>query len=202
MDKQEVLFSNALITLFKGVVSQERQTKVWNTIVSEQNQIRNYVARLGLDLVIQKQDGCAYLIQRRYEEEEDVLPRLITRRQLGFVTSLLLVTLRKEYTDINRSETSDRIILSEDDIIEKIRPYMADSNDEVKQTKTIVSAIKKIVDMGFIQALKSEGKQYEILPIIRGFVDAQWLEEFDQNLKQYRSYHETNKEGDEDNESV
>ncbi len=200
MEKQELQFSNALVNLLKGVVNIDKHPKVWNTIMSEQIAIENYVAKIGLTLVIQKQDGYAYLKQRGYSDEDaQTIPRLVATRQLGFITSLLLVTLRKEYAEINRSESGDRVILSESEIIEKLRPYLSESTDEVKQLKTIISSIKKLVEMGFLQKLKTDEKQYEISPLVRGFVDAQWLEEFDAKLETYRQYQKMENEiGDED----
>ncbi len=185
---EDILFSKTLVALFRGVVSENKQTKEWNTIISNQVKIEDYIMKLGLTLIIQKQDGYAYLKQRVYEDDEIEIPRLIAKRQLGFSTSLILVLLRKEFAEMNKIGINERFVLSENDIIEKVKPYMKETNDEVKQRKDIIRCIKQVEDMGFLIRLK-ETDQFEIVSLIRGFVDAQWLEDFDKKLSEYKNYY-------------
>ncbi len=184
----DILFSKTLVALFKGVVSENKQTKEWSVIISNQVKIEDYIMKLGLTLVIQKQDGYAYLKQRVYEDDEIEIPRLIAKRPLGFSTSLILVLLRKEFAEMNKIGVNERFVLSENDIIEKVKPYMKETNDEVKQRKDIIRCIKQVEDMGFLIRLK-ETDQFEIVSLIRGFVDAQWLEDFDEKLLEYKNYY-------------
>lgn len=188
MEKNEQQYSIALVSLFKGIISQHKQPKIWNTILVERLQIESYVSKLGLTLIVQTQDGYAYLKQRVYENEEIEIPRLVARRQLGFQTSLLLVVLRKEFAQINRRDDGERIIVTEAEIIEKMQPYLIDTTDEVKQRANISRSLKQVLEMGFIQRLNNDQVQYEILPLIRGFVDGQWLEDFNQKLESYVRY--------------
>ena len=50
--------------------------------------------------------------------------------------------------------------------------------------------INKVVDLGFLRRLKSSSPSsqpsYEVRRIIKAFVDAQWLTEFDHKLDAYR----------------
>lgn len=192
MDNNDILFSSALVALFKGVINDTRQPKIWNTIISNQIQIENYISKLGLTLVIQKQDGYAYLKQRIYENEEYEIPRLISKRQLGFVTSFLLVVLRKEFAELDRNGESERFILSDNEIIEKVIHYLKETTNEAKQRNDILRALKRVEEMGFVRQLKNNKSQYEILPLIRGFVDAQWLEDFNDKLLEYKKHLDEN----------
>lgn len=112
METNEYQYSQALVSLFKGVVNSEKSPKSWDIINNEQLRIEEYVGKLGLTLMIQKQDGYAYLKQRIYENEEKAMPRLVAKRQLGFTTSLLLVLLRKEFAELNRLDSSELLVLS------------------------------------------------------------------------------------------
>ena len=50
--------------------------------------------------------------------------------------------------------------------------------------------------MGFLQKIKGKDTDYEVRPMIRSFVDAQWLDRFDQKLAEYVEYGEKRHEGD------
>ncbi len=189
MDKNNLSFSTVLVALFKGFVNEATQPKFWNDILENQMRIEDYVSQIGLTLVIQNQDGYAYLKQRSYANEEQEIPRLVRKHQLSFGISLILVFLRKELIEINKSGSNERFIISKQEIEEKVRHYVKDSTDEIKSKREIESNLKKIEEMGFIRSLKDSNTQYEILPIIRGFVDAQWLEDFDDKLQEYMNYH-------------
>ncbi len=188
MEKSDYEFSVAVVALLKGIVSEATHSKIWNTILENQIYIEEYVSRIGLRLIIQHQDGYAYLKQREYEDDEMEIPRLVSRRQLKYLTSLILVLLRKELIELNKGEISERNIISKAEIIEKVKPYLKDTNDEAKQKKEIETEIKRIEDIGFIRLLKNSSDRYEILPLVRGFVDAQWLENFDYKLMEYMDY--------------
>lgn len=188
MDTNEYKYSQALVNLFKGVVSSEQTPNVWETINDEQLKIEEYVGSVGLTLVIQKQDGYAYLKQRTYENEEKAMPRLVAKRQLGFTTSLLLALLRKEFAELNRLDSSELLVLSEDEMFEKLKPYLKDTTDEVKERNRVNRAIKQIEEMGFLRTIKNDKSRFEVLALVRGFVDVQWLEELDEKLQEYANY--------------
>jgi hypothetical protein len=52
----------------------------------------------------------------------------------------------------------------------------------------INSHINKIVEMGFLRRLQGRDNQFEARRILKAFVDAQWLNEFDRRLEEYRSH--------------
>ncbi|PID67206.1 MAG: hypothetical protein CR959_01385 [Fusobacteriales bacterium] len=187
-DQSNNEISVAIVSLLKGVVNENTHVKIWNTILDNKIYINDYVSKIGLKLTIFEQDGYAYLEQREYEDDENPIPRLVSKRQLKYLTSLILVLLRKELIELHKDSIVERNIISKEQIIEKVSPYLKDTNDEVKQKKEIATEIKRIEEMGFIRSLKKSVDSYEILPIIRGFIDAQWLENFDDKLNDYMVY--------------
>src|SRR5260370_12239794 len=82
--------SLALIALMKGVIERETARAVWQSVLELQARIRDHVAVLGLELVVDEAEGYAYLRQRSAQDGEAELPRLVPRRQLGYQVSLLL----------------------------------------------------------------------------------------------------------------
>jgi hypothetical protein len=188
MDLNEYAFSEALIALLKGIVNEASDVRIWNTILEQQVYIEDYVSKIGLQLIISNQDGYAYLTQIDYREEQKPLPRLITKRQLKYLTSLILVLLRKELIEMNKNSDLGRYVISKTSIIEKVLPYLKDTNDEAKQQKEIETEINAIEKMGFIRLIKNSNDDYEIIPLLRTFIDAQWLQDFDEKLKTYIDY--------------
>lgn len=188
MDLNEYEFSEALIALLKGIVNEASDVRIWNTILEQQVYIEDYVSKIGLQLIISNQDGYAYLKQIDYREEQKPLPRLITKRQLKYLTSLILVLLRKELIEMNKNSDLGRYVISKTSIIEKVLPYLKDTNDEAKQRKEIETEINAIEKMGFIRLIKNSNDDYEIIPLLRTFIEVQWLQDFDEKLKAYIDY--------------
>ena len=95
--------SAIVIPLLKGVLYQEGDGALWNALINLQSRVRDYVAVLGLELVLDEAEGYAFL-RSRAEEEDDPgpkQPRLIARRPLSFPVSLLLALLRKKLAEFD-----------------------------------------------------------------------------------------------------
>ena len=48
--------------------------------------------------------------------------------------------------------------------------------------------LNKIADLGFIRRLKGEKDKIEVIRILKAFVDAQWLSELEERLKEYQAH--------------
>ena len=181
-----------VVSLLKGVIYREGDERLWGTLLELQARVRDYVVVLGLDLMLDEAEGYAFLKSRAEFSEEDValkIPRLIARRPLSFPVSLLLALLRKKLAEFDASGGDTRLVLAPDDIIELVRVFLPDSSNEAKLIDQIETHITKIVELGFLRRLKSVNGpvSYEVRRILKAFVDAQWLAEFDARLAQYQA---------------
>ena len=86
-------FSGAVIALMGGIVDREDNPALWQRLIDLRQRVAEYVAAMGLDLILDEAEGYGYLRQRRAAPGEPELPRLIARRQLGYSVSLLLVLI-------------------------------------------------------------------------------------------------------------
>lgn len=182
-----------LVTLlYKGVVYREDDERLWATFLQLQARIRDHVAVVGLELILDEAEGYGFLKSRPDSPEEETVskvPRLIARRPLSFPVSLLLALLRKKLAEFDACGGDTRMVLTRDDLVEMVRVFLPTSSNEAKLVDQIESHINKIVDLGFLQRLKSsDGPIYEVKRIIKAFVDAQWLSEFDERLAGYRAH--------------
>lgn len=171
--------------LFKGVLYAENDEKVWQSLLGLTSQVRDYVSVLGLDLVLDESEGYAFLRSR--EDPDGTLPRLIARRTLTFNVSLLLALLRRRMMEFDINSSDVRLIMTEQDIADLVSVFLPESSNEARVLDRLGADIKKVVELGFLRKLKGQTATYEVARILKAYVDAQWLEEFDARLADYRA---------------
>lgn len=184
-----------LISLLKSVLYRDADERQWAALLDLQARVRDYVAVLNTDLVLDEAEGYAFL-KSRPEPADDAaprLPRLVARRPLSFPVSLLLALLRKKLAEFDAGGGDTRLVLSRDDIVELVRVFLPDGPNEARLIDQIETTINKVAELGFLQKLKPAGgassgpASYEVRRILKAFVDAQWLAEFDVRLTSYQS---------------
>jgi hypothetical protein len=180
--------SVAVVSLMKGIADRESDPALWQSLIGIQARVRDYVACLGLDLVLDEAEGFAYLRQRPAEEGAGELPRLVPRRQLGYQVSLMLALLRKKLAEFDATSGEQRLILGRDGIIEMMRLFLAETANQVRLSSRVEADINRVVDMGFLRRLRGADDRFEVRRILKAFVDAQWLADFEARLAAYRSH--------------
>ena len=186
MSEINVELSNACISLLKGIIIKENKEKIWDTILNYRNQIEDYFRQLGLTLKLYEEEGYCYLQQIEDDETNNLL-KLVPKIPLSLHLSLLLVSLRK-YMLESTANGDEKIVISKEEIFIKMKNYLKETSNEIKQEKEIISYIKKVEDMKFIRKLKNSDNKYEILRLLSSFVDAQWLDDLDKRILEYKEY--------------
>ena len=180
--------SPMLIALMKGITSRDDDPAIWQGLLDLQARVREYAAVLGLELILDEAEGYAYLHQRSAAEGEPELARLVARRQLSYPVSLMLALLRKKLAEFDAGSGESRLILSAEQIADLVRLFLADTANEAKLMDRVDSDIKKIVELGFLRKLKGSEDRFEVRRILKSFVDAQWLSEFERRLADYKAH--------------
>jgi len=189
--------STLLISLLKGVLYRDGDDRQWAALLNLQARVRDYVAVLNLELVLDEAEGYAFLKSRPEPADDDPtprLPRLVARRPLSYPVSLLLALLRKKLAEFDAGGGDTRLVLSREDIVELVRVFLPDGHNEARLIDQLESTINKVVDLGFLHRLKpargaaSGPANYEVRRILKAFVDAQWLSEMDARLASYQSH--------------
>jgi hypothetical protein len=172
--------------LMKGVVYRDTHEKAWQHLVQLVPRVSDYVATLGLVVVVDESEGYAFLRSKPEDpEDDDSIPRLIPRHALSFHTSLLLALLRKKLAESDAADDGYRLILSRDQILDTMLMFMRTSSNEAKITDQIDRTISKVVDLGFLRRMPKQDNQFEVRRVLKAFVDGQWLSEFDARLAEY-----------------
>ena len=173
-------------TLMRGPVYREQQEKVWRQLGALRNRVSDHVAVTGLVVVIDDAEGYAYLRSRPDDESQpEGPPRLVQRRALSFHVSILLALLRQRLAEFDATNSGTRLILTRDEIVELLRMFLPEGSNDVKLVDAADSLIDKVVGLGFLRRLPNQESTVEVRRILKAFVDAQWLSEFDQRLAAY-----------------
>lgn len=173
-------------SLLKGVVYRDSDERIWRALLPMQPQVNGYVATMGLTLVVDDTEGYAFL--RSLPEPEDgesAVARLIPRRSLSFHVSLLLALLRKRLAEFDSKSSDARLVLTREQIVDLVRVFLPESANEARLVDQVESDIAKAVKLGFLRRVRDQDESYEVRRVLKAFIDAQWLADFDELLERY-----------------
>lgn len=187
--------SMLMVHLLKGVLYRDDDERLWASLLRLQAQVREQAAVLLLELVLDEAEGYAFLKSRPEADGEEGgprLPRLIARRPLTYPVSLMLALLRKRLAEFDAAGGDTRLVLSRDEIVELVRVFLPEGSNEARLIDQVDATLGKVVELGFLRRLKpaaggADRGHYEVRRILKAFVDAQWLTEFDARLEGYRA---------------
>ena len=176
---------SAIIKLMQGIVYREADEESWQTLERSGGSVRDHFVAIGVDVVVDEAEGYAYLRSRPDVEGEEALPRLVRRRALTYNVSLLLVLLRKRLLEFETSGAEGRLVLSATQMVDLLRTFQAESSNEARIVDQAQRTIRTAAELGFLRELRSEPDHYEVRRIVKAFVDAQTLNDFQAKLRQY-----------------
>ncbi len=179
-------YSKAIVLLLKKTV--ENNSSVWDDIIMYQEDIQNYLSVIGLELVIKKEEGFAYL--KQIVMEDDSTLNLVQRRQLSFEVSIVLIVLRQVLEDFDNNPTdttSTEKIISDNEIKDEIRMFLPEKYDKVRFERELERYIQTVVDLGFLKEVKRNDNEvrYRIHRIIKEKITLEDLDSFKRKLDEY-----------------
>ncbi|PFG34479.1 DUF4194 domain-containing protein [Sanguibacter antarcticus] len=182
--RSEPELSYVVTALMKGVVYRDTHERQWRDLLQLQSQARDYVATIGLTVVIDETEGYGYLqaLPDDDEDREGTL-RLVARRSLPFEVSLLLALLRKRLAQFDSEGGDTRLVLERDEIVEMLRVFLPSTSNEARLVDKVDVHVRRATQLGFLREV--EGGAFEVRRILKAFVDAQWLSELDARLGEY-----------------
>ena len=185
MNEQEP-YSKAIILLLEKTV--EKGSPVWEDIINYQLEIQEYLAVIGLELILKKDEGFAFVKQIVFDD--DTTLNLVSRRQLGFEVSIVVIVLRQllEDYDNNPVETqSTERITTNSEIKDEVRLFLPEKFNRVKLEKDLDTYIQRVAELGFLKEVKRNGDEmrYKIHRIIKEKVTLDDLNAFKNKLKEY-----------------
>lgn len=164
-------WSSAAVKLLKGVVYHDDKGNTWDEILSNASPLTDYFGRLGLILIIDENDGLAWLHQPDKEElpaEYESIPKLFRKDALGFEATLLCVVLRDE---LRRSEEEDlqneRCVAKQSDLLSTWKLFFPDDRDEVRLNDSLNQQLRKLKQLKFVRPFEKTPPSWEVRPILK-----------------------------------
>lgn len=177
-----------LVKLMKGVVYREENETLWQDLMLLEHHARDYVLVIGLDLILNEAEGFAYLHQLETNEDlPDKLPRLVQRRPLSYLVSLLCVLLRKRLVEADVGGEESRIVLTRDQMAEMMQIFLKDQPNEARLMDQMDATINKVTALGFLRRFSKESQAFEVRRILKDLVNADWLAKLDTKLERYHA---------------
>lgn len=188
-DKHAILpYTPVLIKLLKGPV-EYLEKGAWEQLLQYQVELTRFLQQLGLVLVLEKDDGHAYLEQMRLDEEENVAG-WVRRVQLGYEESILLVLLRDMMAEFEVGDAGAReLIKKRREIKEYAELFFKENPSRVKFIRDLDRLIDRVEELDFIEKVEqadlSDEEKFRIKKIIKARVDHEILENFKNQLTQH-----------------
>ena len=182
-------FAPLAIRLLKGVVYEEEQ-RLWNELIKvHELPLRRYFEQIGLKLVVNRNEGFAFLRQLT-DEETNPLPRLMKRRTLSLDQSILCVLLRECLDEYTISESASREpILSLRDLREMVSLFFRDRPTQQRFLKDVKKTVREVREMGFLEVvglentINEDDTRYRVKRILKAFIDADELGQLAQQIR-------------------
>jgi len=180
-------YSKAIVKLLKGTV--ESKENIWKDILTYQIEIQNYISQIGLELIIKEDDGYAFIKQFEIDVDDNTIG-LVSRRQVGFETSIVLIILRQIIEEFESNPIDFQIsekFITQSELKEQISFFLPEKFNKVKFINDIEKYIKRVEDLGYIKEANTNEseKKYKIHKIIKEKITLDDLKEFKQNLQRY-----------------
>lgn len=180
-------YSKAIIKLLK-TSPVEKDSPVWDAVKTYQGEIQDYLSQIGLELIVKKDEGFAYVTQ--FEDSEGNTQGLVTRRQIGFETSVLLVVLRQSLEEFDSSPTSYQAqekFITDTEIREELELFLQEGYNKLKFRKELDKYVKNAVDLGYLKevSVRDNEIRYQIHRIIKEKITLDELQNFKTKLNEY-----------------
>ena len=180
--------SLVVVHLLKGPLYRDNHEALWAELLELRTAVADYVAVMGLVLMVDEAEGYAHLRSRPADSDAPEFPRLVARRPLSFPVSVLLALLRKRLAEFDATSSEVRLVLDRDQIVDMLRLFLPDATNEARLVDAIDAHLNKVAELGFLRRLRGDDQRFEVRRILKAYVDGQWLADFDARLADYRAH--------------
>lgn len=183
-------FAAVIIKLLQGPVYADDKN-IWRELMSWQSPIQDYFGKIGIELVINEQDGFARVLQPEADEHDDnPLPRLMKKQTLNYEATLLAVILREGLEEFDVKNEGNKFYLTQKEIKERIELFYKEQTNKSKLWKDLSKPITGLLTIGILKlnredAANKDNNKYEIKRIIKAFISNEKLEEIKNKLNKY-----------------
>ncbi len=176
-------YASLVVKLLKGPVEYVEKS-AWEKLLQYKVELIIFLQQLGLTLVLDEQDGYAF-VKHAMSEDEEAYVSWVQRRSFSYEESIMLVLLREMMAEFEISDSSSReLIKKRREIKEYAELFFKEGASRIRFLKDIDRLIDKVEENGFLQKIENhdliDEQKFRIRKIIK--VDSEALEQFQQQL--------------------
>lgn len=178
-------YASLVVKLLKGPVEYVEKS-AWEKLLQYKVELIIFLQQLGLTLVLDEQDGYAF-VKHAMSEDEEAYVSWVQRRSFSYEESIMLVLLREMMAEFEISDSSSReLIKKRREIKEYAELFFKEGASRIRFLKDIDRLIDKVEENGFLQKIENhdliDEQKFRIRKIIKAKVDSEALELFQQQL--------------------
>jgi hypothetical protein len=184
-------YAAVLARLLKGPV-EYLDKPYWETLLQYQMQLNSFLLQLGLKLILEKDDGYAFVEQVK-DDAGDPMISWMNRRTLTYDESVLLVLLRNLMADFEMGEiTSRELIKKRRELKEAAEDFFKENASRVRFIRDLDRLIDRVCELGFLEkweeAELQDEQRFRIKKWIKHRVDNEVLEDFRKRLTAFQHH--------------
>lgn len=176
-----------------GVIIAAQKPKLFELLCRYETLVRNHLAEVYLKLVLDSRTGVAFVASHDNEfaadnadesdETDGEFSALIVKRTLTLYDTLILLVLRKHYQE-RESAGEQKITVDIERLESFLIPFLPLTDHASLDRKRLVTRVKEMVRRKVLTTIRGTEDRYEITPIIRYVVNADFLENMLEEYKQ------------------
>lgn len=167
------------VRLLQGVLYAD-DILAWDTLLARESDLVTYFAKIGLVLVIDRNEGMAYLKQVDEDHRSggyERLPRLFRRTSLGYAATLLCVLLRDEYRRFEDEDLdNERCIVDVNALLEDWKQFFPSEQDEVRLRKQLLAGLSSLEKLKFVRKFGGASDTWEVCRLLKARLPLEELE--------------------------
>jgi hypothetical protein len=189
-------FAPLVLRLLQGAIYDTDKAQ-WRELAQRQADIGSYLAKIGLELRVDREQGLAYLHQPAPAEEDYAddlpdLPRLMRRTPLSYDLTMLCVAARYHLDRFDQAATDDtrRCYVGRAELWQSIELFARYSTDDAKPRKAFEANLAAAEKLGFLRLALApktaeEEPRYEICRLLTALISNAKLQEIRDRLRQH-----------------
>lgn len=171
----------ALVYLYRnGTVLLYNDPERFHLLCKYEDIVRKHMDAVYMEVVFDKKSGHIFTQVTEPDDDEDIA-RLVSAKPLSLYQSYLLLVIRRHYQE-REAIGEQHIVLDLERLSQLMIPYLDISNSTKRDSERLTNSLKALVDKKLLIKIKGEDNRYQISPIIRNVVNAEFLEDL---LAQY-----------------
>jgi hypothetical protein len=163
-----------LVQLLAGPsLEARRHGKLWPVLLRDEDVLRQRLAELFLELVIDRDTQVAFMRQADTAELE--VPLLLRRAQLTFLDSVLVLYLRQRLTQADSH--GERAVVALDEILEHLTLYeRAASTDRAGFARRVAASVEKVKKHNILAKIRGSEDRFEISATLKLLFSAEEIQ--------------------------